>query len=91
MSDTIPADTIRAIERHFDRMIEQQRGKLLRMARTRKANLIPDDLLQPHDYPELRDWPDFHFEDGILAGLIQAQISLRAAFFRPGGGTDAPH
>jgi len=82
MSTAIPPEIIAAIESHFDQMIVQQRDKVLRMANTRRPNLTSDDLLMAHDYPELMSWADYQFEDGILAGLIQAQISLRAGFFR---------
>ena len=78
----VPAETIEAIERHFDALIEFQRGKVLRMARERRPGLTSDDILMAHDYPELMAWADYQFEDGILAGFIQAQISLRAKFFR---------
>lgn len=71
-----------AIEGHFDALIAGQREKILNMARTRRPHLTADDLLMAHDYPELMSWADFQFEDGILAGLIQAQISLRANFLR---------
>jgi hypothetical protein len=84
MPTALAPETIDAIERHFDQMIGQQRAKILRMARWRRPNLTSDDLLMAHDYPELMAWADYQFEDGILAGLIQAQVSLRAAFFRPG-------
>ncbi len=78
----VASETIEAIEKHFDQMIEQQRAKVLRMAHSRHPGLSNDDLLMAHDYPELMSWAEYQFEDGILAGLIQAQISLRAGFFR---------
>jgi len=34
--------------------------------------------LNPFDFPELKAHPTFDYEDGILAGLISAQIALRA-------------
>lgn len=82
MFDLIPEDAVQAIEKHFDEMIRMQRDKVLRMARQRIPHLTPDDVLNAHDFPALlRDW-DFQFEDGVLGGLIQSQISLRANFFR---------
>jgi hypothetical protein len=59
-------------------MIEHQRAKVLRVARDYAPNATPEDILNPHDIPELARAPIFHFEDGILAGLISAQIALRA-------------
>ena len=82
MPMTVPQETVDAIEAHFNQMIEMQRAKILRMARARLPRATQDDLFQPHDYPELMRDADFQFEDGILSGLIQAQISMRANFFR---------
>ena len=65
-------------ERVLSEMIEQQRSKVLRVARDDAPHATPEDILNPHDMPELASAPIFHFEDGILAGLISAQIALRA-------------
>jgi hypothetical protein len=62
----------------FDKMITQQRAKVLRLAREAVSNLGPEDVLNPHDHPELKAHPTFEFEDGLLSGLISAQIALRA-------------
>jgi hypothetical protein len=82
MGEPLSDDTIPSIESHFDEMIRMQREKVLRMARRRIPHLTADDILNPHDYPELMRDAAFNFEDGVLAGLISAQISLRARFFR---------
>jgi len=70
------------IEAHFDQMVRQQREKVFNMARRRVPQITAEDVLNPHDYPALARDMDFNFEDGVLAGLIQAQISLRVTFFR---------
>ena len=62
----------------FDKMIAQQRAKVLRLAREAVPNLGPEDVLNPHDHPELKAHPTFEYEDGILAGLVSAHIALRA-------------
>lgn len=62
----------------FDKMIEQQRKKVLRLAREAVPNIGPEDVLNPHDFPALKAHPTFEFEDGILSGLVAAQIALRA-------------
>lgn len=62
----------------FERMIAQQQAKVLRLAREAVPNIGPEDLRNAHDFPELREHPTFEYEDGILAGLISAQIALRA-------------
>ena len=35
-------------------------------------------MLNPHDFPELKAHPTFEFEDGLLSGLVAAQVALRA-------------
>jgi hypothetical protein len=63
----------------LEQMIQQQRRKLTELAAKINPQLTPDDLLQPHDRPELARDAQFNFEDGILSGLISAQLALRAA------------
>jgi hypothetical protein len=65
-------------DRLLDRMIEQQRAKVMRLAREAVPYISSEDVLNPNDYPELKAHPSFEFEDGILAGLISAQMALRA-------------
>ena len=62
----------------LERMIEQQRAKVLKLAREALPHLSAEDVLNPFDFPELKAHPTFDYEDGILAGLISAQIALRA-------------
>jgi hypothetical protein len=62
----------------FDQMIEQQRQKVLRLAREAVPHISSEDVMNPNDYPELKAHPTFDYEDGILAGLISAQVALRA-------------
>jgi hypothetical protein len=70
------------LEALFDEMISQQRAKVLAVARSINARLTGDDLLSPLDFPELAGDGRFNYEDGLLAGLISAQIALRAHFRR---------
>jgi hypothetical protein len=69
---------VEVAERLFDQMIEQQRSKVLKLAREAVPHLSPEDVLNPNDFPELKAHPTFEYEDGILAGLVAAQIALRA-------------
>jgi hypothetical protein len=71
-----------AAEALLDEMITQQRAKVLRLAREAVPNLGPEDVLNPHDFPELRAHPSFEFEDGLLSGLVAAQVALRAEYRR---------
>lgn len=68
---------VEVAERLFDQMIEQQRSKVLKLAREAIPHLGPEDVLNPNDFPELKAHPTFEYEDGILAGLVAAQIALR--------------
>jgi len=72
-----------AIERLLDEMIAQQDAKVRALAQGLAPSLTAEDLLQPHDFPPLRQSAEFNFEDGILAGLKAARIALRAAARRP--------
>lgn len=78
----IDPKTIEAMEAHFDESISMQRAKLLKLAQRLRPNVSTDDMLSPHDFPELIRDSNFNFEDGVLGGLIQAQIGLRSRFFR---------
>jgi hypothetical protein len=62
----------------FDPMILRQREKVLALAREAVPNIGPEDVLNPHDFPELKAHPTFEYEDGTLSGLIAAHIALRA-------------
>jgi len=63
----------------LERMIADQRERLLALARRLEPDLGPDDLLQPHDHPRLAASPDFNFEDGILAGYLAFRAAVRAS------------
>ncbi len=62
----------------LERMIEQQRAKVLKLAREAVPHISPEDVMNPYDFPELKAHPTFEYEDGILAGLVSAQIAVRA-------------
>lgn len=62
----------------LDGMIEQQREKLLKIGRRLNPKLTADDLMNPFDWPEVAQNPQFNFEDGILAGLISARTAIGA-------------
>lgn len=68
------------LERLFDSMIDQQRKKVLRLAREAVPTISPEDVLNPHDFPDLKTHPTFEFEDGILSGLVSAKVAVRAEF-----------
>lgn len=69
-------------ERLFDQMIAQQRAKVLRLARDVVPNIGPEDIMNPHDFPALKEHPTFDYEDGLLGGLVAAQVALRSEIRR---------
>ena len=65
------------MEALLETMSAQQEGKVLGLARRLKPGLTSEDVRNAHDFRELDD-PDFHYEDGMLAGLQYALSALRA-------------
>lgn len=65
-------------EELLNALIAAQRQLLLKCASQFVPNITPDDLLQPNDYPQLENAPLFRYEEGVLAGLLSAQMALRA-------------
>jgi hypothetical protein len=68
-----------SVETALARMIEDQRRKLLELARRLRPGLTADDITQPHDYPELAENWHWNYEDGLLAGLLAAELAVRRA------------
>ena len=64
--------------RVLEEMIEMQKKGLLKLGRRVIPTLTPEDMLQPNDYPELDNHPEFRYEEGILAGLQSALAAIRA-------------
>ena len=72
-----------SIEELMEELIRQQQEKVIRTARQRLPHLTSDDVLNPHDFPELMADPIFNYEEGLAAGLLTAQIAIRARILRP--------
>ena len=70
------------IETLFQELIDQQQAKVLKTARDRLPHLTGDDILNPHDFPELMADPIFNYEEGLAAGLLAAQMAIRARVLR---------
>ena len=60
----------------LEEIITQQRRKVLELGRRWVPHATDEDLRNAEDFGILKDKPIFHFEDGILAGLIAAQTAL---------------
>ena len=65
------------IEQLLDKMEQLQTQKVLELARRLKPGLTLEDVRNPHDFPELAD-PDWHYADGVLAGIQSVATALRA-------------
>jgi len=63
----------------LEELIEGQKARMLSYARKIYPYMTPDDLLQPNDFPFLENSPYFRYEEGILAGLLQAKAALLAS------------
>lgn len=62
----------------FEELIEAQKKTILSVGRQMIPHLTEEDILQPNDFPELENHPIFRYEEGVLAGLLSAQMALRA-------------
>lgn len=76
--EVVPADVpvLLATGDGLEAVEELQREKVLALARRLKPNLTLEDVQNPHDFPELDDC-DWHYEDGVLAGIQTARTALR--------------
>lgn len=75
--DTKINHTYQIIEATLEEMIHSQKQRVQERASKLHFQISQDDLLQPHDIPELNNDPLWNYEDGFLAGLQCAQIVLR--------------
>ena len=75
-------ESFAAVEELLHKMVDLQEQKVLSLARRLRPGLTAEDVRNAHDFRELDD-SDFHYEDGLLAGLLAAQTALRAQFRAP--------
>ena len=66
-----------SITQLIQEMVEQQRNKVLKVAREIVPDATPEDIRNPHDFPELSTDVPFNYEDGILTGYLSLQTALR--------------
>lgn len=66
------------MERVIDEIAEGQKRTVLSLGRRIVPTLTTEDVLQPNDYPELENHPEFRYEEGVLAGIQTVQMALRA-------------
>jgi hypothetical protein len=75
--DGASADVTAELTREIGLLEELQRKKVLDLARRLKPGLTLEDVQNPHDFPELDD-PDWHYADGVLAGVASVRSALLA-------------
>ena len=63
---------------HKQAVPDQQRSKVLKVARELVVDATPEDIRNPHDFPELSTDALFNYEDGILTGYLSIQTALRS-------------
>gem|GEM_PF-532694 len=80
-----PATVLDELRREIDALHDLQRQKVLDLARRLKPGLTLEDVQNPHDFPELDD-PDWHYADGVLAGIASVKSALAALLGRSRGG-----
>lgn len=68
-------DLIEALDNLFEEMVFFQRARLFKLAEKFIPNITTDDILQPNDFPELENSPTFRYEEGVVEGLLTAQIA----------------
>lgn len=66
------------LNEQLERLVQHQQQRVYLQAKALVPNLTEEDLLQPHQFPCLRDHPGWNYEDGVLAGMRAAQMALRA-------------
>ena len=69
---------ISSITNIIQEMVDQQRDKVLKVARELVPDATPEDIRNPHDFPELSTDTLFNYEDGILAGYLSLQAALHS-------------
>ncbi len=70
-------EILRRIFTLLDEMEQTQAAKVIELARRLKPGLTAEDIRNPHDFPDLDD-PDWHFEDGQLAGIQSVRFAIRS-------------
>lgn len=69
----------------LDRMIAAQEEKVLATGRRFVPWATSEDLRNSEDFPQLKDKPTYHYEEGILAGYLAARTAIAAEIRRSEG------
>ncbi|MBI5531962.1 MAG: NUDIX hydrolase [Deltaproteobacteria bacterium] len=71
------SDPLDDVVRLLDQMEALQSRKVIELARRLRPDLTPEDIRNPHDFPELND-VDWHYADGHLSGIQSVIMAVRA-------------
>jgi hypothetical protein len=71
------SDAWEEVEALLVKMEEHQVTKVFALARRLLPHITPEDMRNPHDFPQLND-NDWHFEDGMLSGIQSVLTAVRA-------------
>lgn len=63
----------------LNQLSNYQLNKMLNYAKKIYPSITSDDLWQPNDFPFLEIDPLFRYEEGVLAGILQAKAALLAS------------
>jgi ADP-ribose pyrophosphatase YjhB (NUDIX family) len=74
------------LERELAARAESQRRKVFAVAHRLDPKLTWDDIANPDDHRVLKDSEAFNYEDGILAGILSAQVIVRVRLRELGAG-----
>ena len=66
------------LDKALVKLAEQQAAGNLKLARRIVPGVTSDDILQPNDFPQLEQHPEFRYEEGTLAGILSALALVRA-------------
>ena len=62
----------------IEQAIEDQKQKLLAIGAAKVTPFTEEELMQPFDFPQLMQDPEFLYEEGIYHGQLQMCTILRA-------------
>jgi len=78
------------LDRLLTTRVDSQRRKVFEIAHRLDPKLTWDDVVNPEDHRVLRESEAFNYEDGILTGVLAAQLIVRARLRELGAGSFEP-
>ncbi len=69
---------MRELEIVLDAQHKQQVARAQKIAQIIRQDLTTEDLLNPDNFQEIINDPDFMYEDGQAAGILAAKVAVRA-------------